>query len=440
MKNKITKCTTAAAVVVLIVGLIATLWPEAGIATRAYAMSDVPGLLNAATTIHIQGWAFFPDQTDPNQEYRKILLEYWFDTQNGRMRLHKPKYSPSQDGPMYHDTISDGKYKMETSYRKPVGGKWTPVIRFTKLTPFQSRLLAHQSAVGLMRQIFGNLDQVEGFTKSGVEEISGTMFDIWEGEVFTIDGHGLRIKTWLCPSSGKLGRVLLWQKKEKQDSEWQPVIDLYKIERNTEPPAGVFKTEPPDGVELENTKETAPTAILGGVGGHGRAYIGIHIGFTLNDGSVIVGWSVGAIGGSQSDVFSDLSVGGPLPELAARITGLKAFPSKEHVVYEGHHLAYTQKDNKFYEWSLYIPEKKSPPRSALFGYEVLIEFNVDKSRFGSWANNLREDLLINTREDFDRWVLAAMGELSDDGIVPNHVTYENVMRLAEEIRQSLENR
>jgi hypothetical protein len=47
------------------------------------------------------------------------------------------------------------------------------------------------------------------------------------------------------------------------------------------------------------------------------------------------------------------------------------------------------------------------------------------------------DLLIETQEDFDMWVLGAMAELSDAGIAPEHVTYESVLELAEKVRDSL---
>jgi alkyl sulfatase BDS1-like metallo-beta-lactamase superfamily hydrolase len=47
------------------------------------------------------------------------------------------------------------------------------------------------------------------------------------------------------------------------------------------------------------------------------------------------------------------------------------------------------------------------------------------------------ELPINNREDFDTLVCGAMAELSDEAKAPEHVTYENVLRLVKQIRQSL---
>jgi hypothetical protein len=43
---------------------------------------------------------------------------------------------------------------------------------------------------------------------------------------------------------------------------------------------------------------------------------------------------------------------------------------------------------------------------------------------------------VDTKEDFDRLVLGAMAKVSDNGGIPEHVTYENVLRLAEQLRAS----
>jgi len=438
MKNKITKL-TAAAVMLIIITLIFALWPGASLTSKAYAMSDVTDLLQKAKTLHIEGKVFFPKDNSPSSEYVEIPLEYWVDIDNGRMRMHQPGglKGPNNDEPKYYDTILDGQYKMETSYRKPVHGEWTPLINFTKLTPFQSRLEAHQAANAVIMQMFGNLNQVEGFTEVGEEDIDGIHFDIWQGEVFQ-GGRGTRIKTWLNPFSGKIGRVLCWHKTQKDEVNWRPLIDLCTIERNIELPLDIFKTDPPEGVELANTKQTAPTAVLGELGSHERSYIGIHVGFTLHDGSVIVGWSTGRVGGSQVDKFRDLKVGGELPELPAKIIGLKPIPNEQNTVYDGYHLASTEKENTLCEWSIYIPNNDTLSRKAFLGYQVLTKYNFDESLFQNKVQALHHDLVIHGPEDFEQWVLGAMADMSDAGLAPAHVTYENVMKLAEELRQSLQ--
>ena len=190
------------------------------------------------------------------------------------------------------------------------------------------------------------------------------------------------------------------------------------------------------GVELENTKETALVSVLGNVRTK-SFYVGTHISFTLNDGSVIIGWSSGGFVNSQADLFVDLKPGGDLPELEAVITGISPIPCKEKKIYRGHHLTHTQKKNKYYEWSIYVPDKEALPRDTIMAYEVVLRFNADKSRFrGNFVTSLSYDLAINTKEDFQNWVLGAMAELSDNGIAPKEISYESVMQLAKKIRQS----
>jgi len=49
----------------------------------------------------------------------------------------------------------------------------------------------------------------------------------------------------------------------------------------------------------------------------------------------------------------------------------------------------------------------------------------------------KEDLIIETKDEFNSWVLGAMAELSDDGIIPEHVTYDNVLNLVDELKTTL---
>jgi hypothetical protein len=71
------------------------------------------------------------------------------------------------------------------------------------------------------------------------------------------------------------------------------------------------------------------------------------------------------------------------------------------------------------------------------GCDVLYRFNLDPEP--KWKIGLTVDcsLLIDSANEFDKWVLGAMAELSDDGEPPDGVTYENVLRLVEQIRSGL---
>lgn len=435
LQSRVTKL-AAAAVIIVAVALSITILDKS--ATPAYGITDLPELFKKARTIHMKGWVYFPNGQD-GQEPAKLEFEYWFDVENGRYRLYKPGGIDKDTGePRYYTTISDGRYVMSETYHRHRDGNPWKSISFTKLSSFKARLEAYKNSYVFLMRMFGNIDQIEGSTKVGREEINGTLFDIWENEYYLSDGRGSKIKTWVTPDTGDVERILFWQKRQKADPNWMLVFELHTIELNVVTPSGIFNTEPPEGYKLDNTKETAQTDTLGidSQKSCAKDYeLHAHIGFTLSDGSVIIGWSCPDKNRiSQADLFENLNSGGNMPELACKIESLTAIPRKLGISYKGHHLAYTQKDRIFYEWSLYVPDNQPPQRSMLFAYEVNLEFDVDKSRFGTWPRNISEDLVIDSRYDFDTWVLGAMAELSDNGKAPEQVTYGDVLQLAKQIR------
>jgi hypothetical protein len=440
MKSKITKLAAAAVIIIAAVLLITILDKSA---TPAYGITDVPELLKKAKTLHIKGCVFFPDPTSPDKNYRKLELDYWFDVENGRYRLYKPGGIDKDTGePKYYPIVSDGQFVMNEIHHRPLTGQTWKSISFTKLSPYQARLQTYRSSYQFLMRMFGSGNQIQGTIKVGQEEIDGTVFDIWQNEFYLDDGRGTKIRTWLVPNSGKIGRILFWHKKQKDEPNWRPYFDFDTIELDIVPPPKIFSTKPPDGYKLDNTKETAHISTLG-ISPHYRFKVHdlhLHIGFTLSDGSVILGWSCqGKVESSIADLdmFKDLVIGGKLPDLSVKIVGLKPIPRQFDINYSGHHLAYTQKDGNFYEWSLYVPDSQPPERNSLFGYEVNIKFEVDKKKVGTWPRNLSEDLTINSSDDFNTWIHGAMAEFSDDGKAPEGVTYESVLQLARRIRKSL---
>ena len=436
MKSPITKLAAAAVIIVTAVLSITILDKSA---TPAYGITDLPELIKNAKTMHMKGWFYSSQAEQESGEPVKSEFDYWFDIENGRYKLHKPGGIDKDTGkPKYFITVSDGQYVMSSAFNRSrsTGRTWKS-ISFTKLSPFKARLEAHKAS-GLLMQMFGNIDQIEGSTKVGQEEINGIMYDIWQSEFFLVNRFGNRFRTWLASESGDIGRVLLWQTRQKDEKDLRLVFDLHTIELGAVPPEGIFDTTPPDGYELDNTKETAQTDTLGIdlQKACRRDYeLHAHIGFTLKDGSVILGWSCpDKKRNSQIDLFRNLTFGGKLPELAGKIESLTSIPQKPIIKYAGHHLAYTQKNGIFYEWSLYVPDKKPPARNSLLGYNLNIKYQVDESAFGSRPGSLSEDLVIDTNKDFDTWVRGAMVELSDNGKAPEDITYESVLQLARQIR------
>jgi hypothetical protein len=140
---------------------------------------------------------------------------------------------------------------------------------------------------------------------------------------------------------------------------------------------------------------------------------------------------------SQEYLFENLEFGGSLPKLPVEIWGLKPSGWTGDITYVGQHLAYTQKGDKFIEWSLYVPEGSPPARSEMLGYDVLYRFNLEEEPKWRIAYTLDYGIEIKSEEDFDIWVIGAITELSDNGVAPDDVSYESVLQLAERIRGSM---
>lgn len=426
-KSTITKL--AAAAVIIAATMIGIYSFNA--AAPAYGITEALKLCENADTVHIKGW-YFPHSVEDTQ-LERFPFELWFDKKNGRIRDSHPigLSGDYTSEPEYSLTVYDGQYIMKATGRGNRGA-----VEFTKLSPFQQRLRIHTLEVfpGFM----GNLNEVKGFVKVGQEQIKNKTADIWEGEVAspgkTIPYKKYRI--WLSPSTGEILRIFRWANVEEDSVRWQLRMDAHTIEYNVTPPADCFKTEPPEGYELRNSKETAIEQELGY---YARVRFYGCIGFTLNDGSVIFGWHANHKSEeSQAHLFVNLKLGGPLPNLPAQIVGLKSWPVEEDITFVGRHLAFTQKNGKFYEWGIYVPNKKMPERYTFQDYKVIAKYNgVEPRSFLGRPNLIGQELAINAEQDFNTWVRGAMAELSTDRKAPVHVTYENVLRLAEQIHRQI---
>ena len=85
-----------------------------------------------------------------------------------------------------------------------------------------------------------------------------------------------------------------------------------------------------------------------------------------------------------------------------------------------------------------MPDKKIRKRNTFFSYNEILKYNGTEPRnFGGRPLRVGQELTINKEAEFDTWVLGAMAELSEDGKAPEDVTYEKVLRLAQQIRESL---
>ncbi|HEX4792435.1 MAG TPA: hypothetical protein VH370_01515 [Humisphaera sp.] len=437
----------------------------------AYGMADLPRLMATAKTLHTQSlvFSYAPDeQFTPFDKATVLPSESWIDLPNDRQHGKSFMSWRSGDGARHVDSVesvSIGELKMDINHTKKT-------VSFHKNTLLDQRLAARQLLHQYLRSIAA--DEAAGYTKVGQEQIDGKLYNIWqrthegtnrrpgkdgkEGEIFH---YTMRVKCWLSPDSGDIGRVEQWVKDSATDT-WRPETFQIKVERDVPIPAESFVQKAPDGYEQVNTPQkpyvhpvsTRWASFIGDVSI--RAYVG----FTLEDGSVIIGWAaepkwpeqaevnklpddqrekrrlehIGEVARQQEPLFANLKVGGDLPNLPAVLSGLKSytqpFASGPEVTYSGNHLATTRYEGRFIEWSLYVPERAP---SSLSRWIYLTQWRSAGQAEARDFNSIYADP-ITGQEDFDTLVRGSVAERSDGGQVPPQVTYEAVKRLAEEMR------
>jgi hypothetical protein len=431
MKHRITKFAVSAAIIIAVLIGVNHFTGSIDLAKPAYGITDVPELFQAARTIHMKGRMYFP-LSEPGKEQSSVEVEYWLDTQNGRWRLTYPGYSSSDEGMKIHvsENISDGKYIMHINHTNKT-------VSFTKLSPFQKKLFTRKNIYTFFQLLYINFDLFD-YTKVGREVIDGATFDIWEGVREDNLGTKMKMKAWLSPTTGDFARIKTWGPRKDGGMTKQMEIDL--VQRDIEIPNEIFLTEAPPAYVLENTKDTATERELSNASvGTDSVSLNCHIVFTMPDGSVIMGYSSEDRESDQPQamLFEDLEIGGPLPKLAAEVYAIKPITTGEAITYRGYHLAYTQKAGKFYEWSIYVPEQKTAPEAVL-GYNLAHRYNPQGREVGATLSiAVAAELEIQDAQDFAVFVRGAMADLSDDGYVPEHITYENVLDLIDEIKGSM---
>ncbi len=437
MKSKITKFATAAMFVALVI-LTITFFDNS--VTPSYGITDALNIYKNAGTIHIHGWGYIPIKGESTQEFMKVPFEHWFDLETGCYKMIKLGDIDKESGkPRYFTIVSDGQYVMKDFYSYPINGEPYKAVRFERVSEFHSRLQSHNSAYNFLMQTFGGVDRINGFVRVGDELVKGIRCGIWEGEITTPGPKGemqVKIKSWLSLDTGKLTMVQVWRRQSGTD-KWKPIFEIDQIELDIDIPDDIFITEAPENCHLENTKDTAPWAQLGAnSAGSDALMLNVHVAFTLADGSVVICWRSTDKGQpSQDNLFSELEFGGVLPKLPIEIYALKAIGNLD-AEYSGYHLAYTKKEDRYFEWSIYVPQNGTPTRESILGYKVVHRYNTNKGNIvGSITLSVSEDIQINTEEDFSTWVLGALKELSDDERVPTNINYKSIQHLADVLRR-----
>jgi len=439
MKNPIIKF-AAAAMIVIVVGIGIHYFTGDG-TTPAYGITDVPELFRAVRTVHLKGWHYYPGHKTPDgNDVLPVNMEEWFDLENGREWHTTCSSSGRSDATRISvgELISDGQYRLRLNHTRKSA-------HFSKRNKYQQMLAKHQGRDQMIEQLFGDISKLDDFVKIGREKIDGVDCDIWEREeIFSATKGGYRYKYWLSPSTGECKRYQVWMSFTGKQ-QWELRREYVKIERDVDIPEGLFSMEVPEGYEAKNTKETATLLELGSpnMGGYGDDRCDLSHGgalsFTISDGSVIWGWnSIDRKSEKpQEEFFEGLEFGGPLPKLPIEFNALKPAGEPKDTTYTGYHLAYTRKADRFTEWTIYVPDGTPPKNVKQFGYHALYVFNLKHQPRLKMNLSVPYGLLIETKGDFDIWVLGAMAELSDDGKAPENVTYESVLQLTKQIREPI---
>jgi len=425
MINKITRF--AAAAVIIVAVLLSITFLDKTV-TPAYGITDAKELFQTSNTIHMKGRMYFP-LTGLKKEQSSVEVEYWLDTENGRWNLTYPGYSVSPEAVEIYvsDHISDGIHEMRLNHKDKT-------VIYKNLSSFQRRLFARKNIYTFLELIC--LNDLFDYIKVGQEVINGADFDIWKGLREGNLGTQIKLKAWLSPTTGNFGRIETWV--QQADGTMAKLMEIDLVERNIDIPEEIFLTDAPADYVLKNTKDTAPWAEMETTtsGSVNDLMLNIHIAFTLADGSVVVCWeSTDKEQDSQDDLFSGLEFGGALPKLPIEIDSLKSIGGDTE--YFGYHLAYTKKDDRYFEWSIYVPQNETQIRKDIMGYQAIHRYNSNEEKIASSiALEISQDIQINTEADFSTWVLGAFEELNDDRQVPDNINYKSVQDLSNILRES----
>jgi len=421
MESKTTQLSTAA-VLLLALGLFFVNINE----TTVYAMPDLPALYELANTLHLKGTRYFPE----NNSSQSTPIEYWIDLDNKRWRSLSPAYTVANDVLTVYpcEQIYDDKgLEISIDHTDKQAG-------YAKLTQFQLALEQRRQKRRWHTTVFGDASYYDAYEVTGRETIDGIDYEIWEALITEHSSASIKMQAWLDPSTGNLFKTKTWRLSE--GGTWQLSSELDTIERNIQIPEGIFSLVPPVGYQLTNTPETADPMLNRSVTiGTSKSTLTGYLLFALPDNSLIACWSskYESTAESQAALFDDLQPGGGFPELPYQVHQMKAKMDDREYVFPGCHLVATVKDGQYYEWGLYVSGT-----DRLDGRLTLRNFLVDHQIEGGEkrsGNNmwLQVAAAIETTQDFNELVLAALDEFSDEGTAPS-LSLEEVLALAAQKR------
>ena len=406
-------------------------WPGGGTLSAAYALSDLPRLMQSAI-IHTHGEMHPP--VPGLEPAPRLDCDFWFDLAGGRSRQPFIFVEGGSERPSMRtgERIVDGQFVLLLDHT-------AKTAEFSRLNELHRALEAQRTFYALCQSFFGGRDRLASFERSGTETLDGVTYDIWKLETKAAPvGLEYRMACALAPRTGDVGYVRTWIRRGATD--WQPYLHLGKWERLNAAPAGTFDTAPPAGYALKNTRESATVPPLDYEGGSGLGN-GLqdtkYIAFKLPDGSVLLAWGSRDLesDASQEPLFAGLTFGGPLPRLPLEITALQQELDGRQILCTGRHVAWTRAGDVFHEWSLYVPQAAPAGEKWRTMYEAVHRFNLPAGRVPPEITALvSQPFFVESAADFDRLVLGAMAELAGDHQAPAGISYQRVMELATQVR------
>lgn len=278
-----------------------------------------------------------------------------------------------------------------------------------------------------MQLIFGQPEMFDSYRIRRQELIDGEVYNLWEG-IADFVPMKLKMQSWLSPHTGQMAKAFIWQ--SENGKKWLKQCEFDTVEMNVPIADSVFQIEDLTGFTALNTIESAKNLdsyprISGGLS---NVYLQLYFLFALPDNSLLMCWRNELLEDreQESQYFEGLYFGSPAPQLPAEVYALKTTINSQEYLWHGKHLTATQKNGKYYEWAVYIPEQ-TPPKKLKHVYTLVYRMND-----GTKANvtlSLGADVAIENQEDFEKFVIGAMKELSDDPALPIDITLEQVMDL-----------
>jgi hypothetical protein len=433
MERRITKLAAAAVIVIAVMIGINQFGGSFDGASKVYGMSNVRELFGAAKSIYLSGQIYFPP-LEANGEVQIVDVEYWVDVESGRWRSVTPNMSSGPDGTSI--TVSEqicdgGEFVLDIEHTKSQAS-------FSRQSRLQAKLRSRGLVETIMIFVCGDPAYYDLYKIVGQESIEWQDYNMWEWSIENEVGPNLRMQCWLSATTGDFAKALVWMK--DGEGEWQKKFHITNLEQNKIIPDDIFAMETPSNFTLMNTRETARKRQLYKLTGSCDPYrLNIHALFPLRDGTVIACWSSRNTKSqdSQAALFDECEIGGSLPELPFEVYALKASVNGKQAEFQGYHLCYTELEGEFYEWGIYVPiEKIDSHQSRIQIYSVVYRSHCEAKSPFKLASG--PDLVIENNVDFETFVVGAIKEFSNQDKVPNNITYENILILSNEIRDSID--